>query len=251
GPGEAAAAADPDPSQARLRGAGPRPARGWSGRVTKTVIKLAAFVAVCTVFMLYLAFTIGNIHLFEHTYKVSATFDDVTGLLPNDNVKVAGVPVGKVTGIKIVDGRAKVTFTVRRDVKLPSDSQAAVRWRNLLGQRYVYVYPGAASTMLQKGDGIGRTKSVVELGALFNVLDQAVTQLGDFSNNLGKLLADNRVHIDGTINSLTTLTDLVRTKLPTLDSAVANLDNASRAIFNASRYGQWLNQTIPCGAVTT
>ena len=84
-----------------------------------------------------------------------------------------------------------------------------------------------------------------------DVLDQAVTQLGDFSKNFGKLLADNRVHIDGTVNSLTTLLDLVRTKLPTLDSAVTNLDDASRAIFNSSRYGQWLNQTIPCGAVTT
>jgi phospholipid/cholesterol/gamma-HCH transport system substrate-binding protein len=310
----------------------------------KTIVKLAAFVAVCTVFTLYLAFTIGNIHLFEHTYKLSATFDDVTGLLPNDNVKVAGVPVGKVRGIKIVDGRARVTFTVRTDVKLPSDSEAAVRWRNLLGQRYVYVYPGTASTMLEKGEAVRRTKSVVELGELFNrlgpiveaidpakvnqfldtivaaldgneakvqealrdlatltkglatrdeaigrlivnvndvtgainsrdaeirtvldnlvavsttfnqntdVLDQAVTQLGDFSNNFGKLLADNRVHIDGIVTNLATLMDLVRSKLPTLDSALANLDDASRALFNSSRYGQWLNQTIPCGAVTS
>jgi phospholipid/cholesterol/gamma-HCH transport system substrate-binding protein len=84
-----------------------------------------------------------------------------------------------------------------------------------------------------------------------DVLDQAVTELGDFSGNLGKLLVDNRVHIDGAVDSLTTLLDLVRTKLPELDSAVANLDDASRSIFNASRYGQWLNQTIPCGAVTS
>src|SRR5262249_31141495 len=92
-----------------------------------TVAKLVAFVVVCLIFTSYLAFTIGNIHLFRKTYKLSAHFDDVSGLLPDDNVKVAGVVVGKVSGIKIDKGRARVTFTVKNDLRLPSDTEAAVR----------------------------------------------------------------------------------------------------------------------------
>ena len=105
-----------------------------------TVIKLVAFFAVCAVFTGYLAFTIGNIHLFQKTYKLSATFDDATGLGRDDNVKVAGVVVGKVNGVQLDQGRARVTFQVRKDVKVPTDSSAAIRWRNLLGQRYEDVF---------------------------------------------------------------------------------------------------------------
>src|SRR4051794_41493589 len=86
-------------------------------------------------FTIYLAFTIGNIRLsglFRHdTYKVSATFDDVTGLLPNDNVKVAGVVVGKVTGVHVRDGRAVVDFQVRKTIKVPTDTSAAGGGRHL------------------------------------------------------------------------------------------------------------------------
>src|SRR3954447_10936217 len=65
--------------------------------VIRTAIKFGAFVVVCLFFTVSLAFTIGNISLTDplardfNTYQ--ATFDDVTGLLPNDNVKIAGVVV--------------------------------------------------------------------------------------------------------------------------------------------------------------
>src|SRR5689334_6706203 len=95
-----------------------------------TLIKLTAFVTLCLVIAVALIFSIGNVQslrvgplqLLDDSYKLSATFDDVTGLLINDNVKVAGVKVGKVTGIKVVDGRARVTFRVKHQLKLPSDT---------------------------------------------------------------------------------------------------------------------------------
>ena len=48
--------------------------------ILQVVVKLLLFFAVCTLLTAYLAFTIGNIHVFEHTYKLTATFDDATGL---------------------------------------------------------------------------------------------------------------------------------------------------------------------------
>jgi phospholipid/cholesterol/gamma-HCH transport system substrate-binding protein len=310
--------------------------------MTKTLLKLIAFFGVCLLFTGWLAFTIGNIHLFQHNYELSAAFDDVTGLLRNDNVKVAGVPVGKVTGISIEKGKAKVTFTVKDGVKVPSDSKAAVRWRNLLGQRYLYLYPGSASTVLADGDRVPETQSVVDLGELFNrlgpivkalepekvnqfldtitaaldgnetklrqavsdlatltkglasrddaigrliensntvagaidardaqirtvldnllqvtttfsehadVLDQATVELSTFSRDFGTLLDNNRGQIDNTIANLRTIVDLVREKLPVVDRALGNLDEGTQAIFRSAMYGEWLNQTIPCGKI--
>src|SRR5436305_14821187 len=311
-------------------------------QMIRTMIKLVAFFAVCAVFTAYLAFTIGNIHLFQHTYKLTASFDDATGLLKDDNVKVAGVVVGKVGSVKINQGRANVEFSVKDSVKVPTDSSIAIRWRNLIGQRYLYVYPGTGSTVLRGGDRVTRTRSVVDVGELFNrlgpivkaidpkdvntfldtivqaldgntekirqsidnlaivaeslgsrdqqigrlidnvdtvagaindrdaqiravldnlvqisqtfsqntdVLNTAVTELGDFSDNFGALLANNRTQIDRLIANLNAIVAEVKVKLPVLDSTLGGLDTAAKTLFSASRYGQWLNQVIPCGAL--
>ncbi|MCU1448181.1 MAG: virulence factor Mce family protein [Acidimicrobiales bacterium] len=310
--------------------------------MVQTIIKLVAFFAVCAVFTAYLAFTIGNIHLFEHTYTLTAKFDDATGLLPDDNVKVAGVVVGKVKGVKIDQGRADVSFNVKQSVKVPTDSTIAIRWRNLIGQRYLYLYPGTAATVLKGGETVAKTRSVVDVGELFNrlgpiikaidpkevntfldaivqaldgngdkirqsidslavvaqslgardqaigrlvdnvntvagaindrdaqirtvldnlvlisqtfsqntdVLNTAVTQLGDFSDNFGSLLANNQVQIDRIISSLNAVVSEVKVKLPVVDSILGGLDEAAKRLFTSSRYGEWLNQVIPCGAL--
>ncbi len=74
----------------------------------RIAVKFGAFVVVCLAFTSYLAFTIGNLDIRDplgrNAYSVTATFDDVTGLLVNDNVKVAGVVVGKVTSLKKGEG---------------------------------------------------------------------------------------------------------------------------------------------------
>lgn len=312
-----------------------------------TVVKLVAFTAACLAFTLYLALTIGNARLADivpfvddGTYDLTARFDDVTGLLPNDDVKVAGVRVGKVTSIRVDRGRAVVRFRVRDGVRLPADSEAAVRWRNLLGQRYVYLYPGEGSTVLPDGGAIGRTRAVVDLGELFNrlgpivqridpadvnrflvavsgaldgneaelrraiddlalvatslaardetigslvenldtvagtlasrdaqirtvldnlltvtqtfaentdVLERAAVEIGTFGEDLATLLAGNRDELDGIIDDLVTLVRTVEGRLPSLDTALTNLDETGGALFRASRYGEFLNQTIPCG----
>jgi phospholipid/cholesterol/gamma-HCH transport system substrate-binding protein len=178
--------------------------------VIRTAVKFGGFVAVCVAFTLWLAFTIGNVELFENRYQLTATFDDVTGLLVNDNVKVAGVVVGKVRTIKVDQGRARVTFDVREDVKLPSDSKAAVRWRNLLGQRYVYLYPGRASTTLQNEDEVARTTSVVDLGKLFNRLGPIVAaidpkQVNSFLDTVVHALDGNEGKVRQAIDDLSVL----------------------------------------------
>jgi ABC-type transporter Mla subunit MlaD len=83
-----------------------------------------------------------------------------------------------------------------------------------------------------------------------NVLSSAVTDLGDFSDNFGALLANNRGEIDRIIANLNALLQEVQGKLPVVNSALSGLDEGAKRLFNASRYGEWLNQTIPCGALT-
>src|SRR3546814_12597500 len=98
----------------------------------RIALKFGAFVALCLVFTGYLAFTIGNLDVRDpfarNTYDVTARFDDVTGLLVNDNVKIAGVVVGKVTSVSTDDGQAVVSMQIDDDnADLPKDSRSEER----------------------------------------------------------------------------------------------------------------------------
>jgi phospholipid/cholesterol/gamma-HCH transport system substrate-binding protein len=133
------------------------------------LVKFAAFAAATVLLTLFIAGQIMGTS-FNQRYPLVATFDDVTGLLPGDQVKVAGAPVGRVKSIKVVDGKAEVRMEVDTGVRLPADSTAAVRWRNLIGQRMIYLEPGHSRTMLGDGARVPHTRSVVDLGEIVNSL---------------------------------------------------------------------------------
>src|SRR5438270_4732560 len=201
----------------------------------KTIIKLVAFFALCALLTGYLAFTIGNIHLFQHTYQLTATFGDATGLLKDDNVKVAGVVVGKVSGVKIDQGRAKVTFSVKDSVKIPTDSEAAIRWRNLIGQRYVYLYPGTAATVYKDGGVVGKTRSVVDVGELFNRLGPIVQAIDPHSVNtfldtITQALDGNQDKIRSAIDNLAVVAQSLGSRDQAIGRLIENLNTVSGAI---------------------
>ncbi|MEU6831933.1 MCE family protein [Nocardia beijingensis] len=112
------------------------------------------------------------------TYTYSATFSDVLGLHEGDDVRMAGVRVGKVEKIEL--GRdanlkksvAKVTFVVQRDQTIYNDTKALVRYQNLIGQRYVALAPGKAPNPAPlKNNGsipIDRTEPSFDVSGLLN-----------------------------------------------------------------------------------
>jgi phospholipid/cholesterol/gamma-HCH transport system substrate-binding protein len=208
----------------------------------RTAIKFGAFVLVCLTFTMYLAFTIGNVSvtdpLARDYYTLNANFDDITGLLINDNVKIAGVVVGKVKGIEIVGGRARVTFTVRKGVALADDTKAAVRWRNLIGQRYVYLYPGKNTvTRLVNGKDIATTTSVVDLGELFNRLGPIVAsidnrQVNDFLDTMTQALDGNQDKLGKAIDDLAVLMKGLASRDQSIGRLVENLNTVAGVITN-------------------
>ena len=208
----------------------------------RTAIKFGAFVLVCLSFTTYLAFTIGNISISDPLgrdyYTLNANFDDVTGLLPNDNVKIAGVVVGKVKKISVVDGRARVSFTVKKSIPLADDTTAAVRWRNLIGQRFVYLYPGKHTvTRLLDGKDVTATQSVVDLGELFNRLGPIVSsldskQINDFLDTITQALDGNQDKLGKAIDDLGVLMKGLGERDATIGRLVENLNTVAGVITN-------------------
>jgi phospholipid/cholesterol/gamma-HCH transport system substrate-binding protein len=141
------------------------------------LLKVLAFAAFCLVLTVGLGVKLANSRLFSHTYELAAQFDDATGVLKGDAVKLAGVDIGRVQAAELGDdGRAVVTFNLDESVKLPTDSEIAIRWRNVLGQRYLYVYPGTGSKDFADGDLIPAEQT------------RDVNDIGDFLNRVGPIL---------------------------------------------------------------
>ncbi len=105
-------------------------------------LKFLGFTFVCLAFSAWLIATIGNVSIGGRV-EYAAEFHDVSNLLPNDNVKVAGVSVGKVNSIEVLPGgTALVRFEVDSTVPVTADSRIEVRWRDVIQLRFLYIVPG-------------------------------------------------------------------------------------------------------------
>lgn len=98
-------------------------------------------------------------------YEVFARFDRVGDLKQGDDVKLAGIKVGSVTGQKLDPKtyQAVITLTIEPGVKLPTDTAAEVALAGLLGGSYILLTPGGATRNIAPGGEITITQGSVNL----------------------------------------------------------------------------------------
>src|SRR5581483_2143492 len=131
------------------------------------LIKLVAFLLVTFAATYVLAATIANT-AYGSTKTYHAMFTDTEGLSHGDDVRIAGVRVGTISGIKLVRNHAdndkwesRITFTVVSTRSLPTSTIATLRYRNLVGQRYLDLAQGAgdANDIMAAGSTIPVTQT--------------------------------------------------------------------------------------------
>ena len=143
---------------------------------TPTLAKVSVFTFVAIVLTILLGMRIANFGFFGATYELEAVFSDATGVFQGDSVKVAGVDVGRVTDRRIENGKAVVTFSVDREVPLTTTSRVGIRWRNVIGLRFLYLMPTEGGDFLDDGDQIP------------DALTDEAGDIGEFLNRLGPIL---------------------------------------------------------------
>ncbi|MGL4305474.1 MAG: MCE family protein [Mycobacteriaceae bacterium] len=72
--------------------------------------------------------------------EFSAQFTDASGLHAGDDVRMAGVRIGRVSSVKLSGAQAEVKFRVRSNQSVYTNTGAAIRYQNLAGQRYLALY---------------------------------------------------------------------------------------------------------------
>jgi len=112
--------------------------RSLAGPLTKSIIFIAVTALATAILGLSIASTGPN-----GTVGYNAIFTDVTGLVPGSDVDIAGVRVGQVNSITVVDRNlAQVNFSVESGRQLPASVTATIKYLNLVGQRYIDLQQG-------------------------------------------------------------------------------------------------------------
>ena len=201
------------------------------------MLKLAVYSLVCLVVLGWLVSIVGNTAFFAERSGYEAELDDATGLRVNDAVKIAGVEVGSVTGIDIEHGHAVVSFEVDDGTVLPSSTRSGVRWRSVLGQKYLYLYPGESGAPLEPGDRIPIEQSVpsADVGDFLNALGPVLQALDpDDANAFVQAVSEGVSGNEAQVRSLIDDSSSLATVLGGLDgqvgSIITNLDDVAGAV---------------------
>ncbi|HEY7488043.1 MAG TPA: MCE family protein [Streptosporangiaceae bacterium] len=206
-------------------------------KTTSAAIKLLIFVVVTTLATGVLAVTIANTR-FGDTRSYKAIFTDAAGLLNGDDVRVAGVRVGEVKKIKLYHGnQAEVTFTLAKQGPfsggLPRSTLAQIRYRNLVGQRYLSLAqgPGTAGEVLPSGGVIPvtQTQPALDLTTLFNGFRPLFRVLEPADvNKLAFQIVQTLQGEGGTVNSLlfhvASLTNTIADRDKVIGQVIDNLN---------------------------
>jgi phospholipid/cholesterol/gamma-HCH transport system substrate-binding protein len=154
--------------------------------------------------MLLLAFNTGKIPLLAGRHQ-SAALSEAGGLKPGDDVRIAGVKVGKITSVDLEKAHVRVDFTVSRSTALGSQTGAAVRIKTILGQKFLALDP-AGKGRLDQEIPLSRTTAAFDVVDAFSDLaktaenidtNQLATSLDTIANTFRDSPKDVRAAVDG------------------------------------------------------
>jgi len=198
------------------------------------LVKLSLFLVITIAATYVLAATISN-STYGKTTTYRAQFTDATGLNLGDDVRIAGVRVGAVTGVKVVNhNTAEVKFSVRADRRLPRSVQITIRYRNLVGQRYLAVDPGTgdANVFWNPRQPIDESHTVeaLDLTTLFGGFTQLfagldATQINQLSEEIIQILQGEGGSLDLLLQQTADLTNSLADKDKVIGDLIDNLNS--------------------------
>ncbi|WP_018602823.1 MCE family protein [Mycobacterium sp. 155] len=192
-----------------------------------TIIKLGIFSLVLLTFTALIFVVFAQIR-FNSTSEYSAIFKNVSGLRSGQFVRAAGVEVGKVSKVDLINGgeQAEVTFNVEKSLPLFDQTTAAVRYQDLIGNRYLELKRGESNKIIPPGSTIPleRTQPALDLDALVGGFRPLFNSLApDKVNTIAKSLITVFQGQGGTINDILDQTSQLTSTIADRDQAIGEV----------------------------
>lgn len=217
-------------------------------KTSSALIKLVIFMVVTSLLTFTLAATIGNLSFGTRT-DYTAAFHDVTGLLPGNEVRIAGVRVGKVDKLALDGKIAKVTFSLDEGRTISNTAVVRVRYRSIVGERYLAVTaaPGDG-TPLKSGSSIpmDRTRDALDLTVLFNGFKPLFQALDPATiNQVSFEIIQTLQGEGGTVKSLLARTASLTNTLADQDAVIGRvIDNLTTVLATVDDRDTQLNSLV-------
>jgi phospholipid/cholesterol/gamma-HCH transport system substrate-binding protein len=180
----------------------------------------------------------------------SAVFADASSLKSGDSVRVAGIRVGTVKGVELQpDNTVVVDFDASRDVKITSGTKVAVRYLNLVGDRYLELVDGPGSTRIEAMGAqipMERTEPALDLDLLLGGLKPVIQGLNAQEvNALTGSLIEILQGQSGDVESLFSRTASFTTAIADNGQMVQNLiDNLNEVVATVAKDGEQLSGAV-------
>jgi phospholipid/cholesterol/gamma-HCH transport system substrate-binding protein len=167
------------------------------------------------------------------TVGYSAVFTDASSLKSGDSVRVAGIRVGTVNGVALQpDDTVLVTFDSDRDVVLTTGTKVAVRYLDLVGNRYLDLLDSPGSTRIQPpGSQIptDRTEPALDLDMLLGGLKPVIQGLNPqnvnaLTNSLIQILQGQSGNVESLLANTSAFTNELADNRQTVQQLIDNLN---------------------------
>ena len=170
-------------------------------------LKVGLFIMIGVAILFLIVFSIGEINFSKTGYRVRVLFGFANGIGGTAPVRLAGVGVGQVQGIRIIrdekagSTKAELTVWINDNVKIENDSIVTINTLGLLGEKYLEIFPGTPGKPTLKNnelivgtDPVPMEKFTENLAKLTDSVTTIVDKIKNGEGTVGKLLMDPTVY---------------------------------------------------------
>ncbi|MFA6142202.1 MAG: MlaD family protein [Candidatus Omnitrophota bacterium] len=170
-------------------------------------LKVGIFIMIGIAILFLIVFSIGDVNLSKTGYRIKVLFGFAGGIGPSAPVRLAGVGVGQVQGIRIIrdeqakSTKAEITVWINDGAKVEEDAVVTINTLGLLGEKYLEIFPGTSGKPILKNndviagkDPVPMEKITENLANLSESIKSIVDKIKSGEGTVGKLLMDDSVY---------------------------------------------------------
>lgn len=172
-------------------------------------LKVGIFILIGIAILFLIVFSMGDLNLSKAVYHINVEFNFAAGIGFGAPVRLAGVGVGQVDGIRIAydlnnkNTKAIITASVDEGVRIEDDARVTINTLGLLGEKYIEIFPGTPGRPALKdketiigNDPVPMEKITDNLAKLSESATVIVDRLKNGEGTIGKLLVEEKIYDD-------------------------------------------------------
>lgn len=183
--------------------------------------RLGLFFAMALIVAFILLEILGGRDFFRPGTQVRAQFANIQELKAGDQVKMAGVQIGRVEQIDLADGKVEVVMKLNKNAQVHTDSVATIKFVGLMGQNYISIDFGTQKAPLVAAGALLQSKEQPDLSALMARLDNVAGGVEGLTKNFSG---------ESFGNLLGPFTDFLKENSPKLSVILGNVQTVSSQI---------------------